>query len=560
MKKFLFATSALAILCGATQAQAVVLAAHAGITAYNGPATCIACHPTQATNMLNSLHMKWSGPTPELTNAPTQNLGKAVKGINSFCTYAMSSGNTCFTCHVRADGNAPHAASANDVDCLMCHNDTYQRKFTMDPTKTQTVTNVLGQIKTYIFGLTDASGNFFTEPNYAAMPVGTTMVDIAKNVHKPTRQSCLRCHATAGGADWTKRGDIGLNTATAATDAQDVHMSPTRGNMTCSACHAVSGHKIGGRGIDLRQTETPDPTCQNCHGTAPHNTGTTTGTKMNRHAASRVACQTCHIKTFGKGGATEMSRDFRIPVWRASQLGGQGGFVGEEIAAANVTPEYRWFDGTSYVYNTGETIAKNADGSITMAKANGKIFDGKAKIVPIKNHKTVMPLLADGRIVPPAILWMFMTGDYNQAVTKGMEAAGMTGTYTYVNANAEMLVTHGVEPKTMAPACATCHGTYSGHNNLMVPFTQLGYHTMPASAKGCTMCHSKKTAGWESMHNTHRSKFACTGCHSATPLGLKSPTSTLCKSCHSLETASSASVHARHLQQGKACTVCHIMP
>jgi len=46
MKKFLFATSALAILCGATHAQAVVLPGHANITAYNGPSTCLACHPT----------------------------------------------------------------------------------------------------------------------------------------------------------------------------------------------------------------------------------------------------------------------------------------------------------------------------------------------------------------------------------------------------------------------------------------------------------------------------------------------------------------------------------
>jgi len=554
MKKFLFAASALAILCGATQAQAVVLAVHAGITAYNGPATCIACHPTQATDMLNSLHMKWSGPTPELTNAPNQNLGKAVKGINSFCTYAMSSGNTCFTCHVRADGNAPHSPSVNDVDCLMCHNDTYQRKFTMDPTKTITVTNVLGQIKTYIFGLTDASGNYFTEPNYAAMPAGTTMVDIAQNVHKPTRQSCLRCHATAGGADWTKRGDIGLNTATAATDTQDVHMSPTRGNLTCSACHAVSGHKIGGRGIDLRQTETPDPKCTDCHGTAPH----TITVKMNVHAAGQVACQTCHIRTFAKGGATEMSRDFRIPVWRASQLSGQGGFVGEEIAVSNVKPEYRFFDGTSYVYNTDETIAKNADGSITMAKANGTIFDGKSKIYPIKNHKSIMPLLADGRLVPPAILWMFMTGDYNQAVTKGMEAAGMTGSYTYVTANAEMLINHGVEPKTMAPVCADCHGTLKGHNDLMIPFTALGYHELPTSAKGCVMCHSKKSLGWQQYHDKHRSALKCYACHSKTPVGLKSATSTLCQTCHVLRTGTSQVVHKTHLPLGKACTDCHV--
>ncbi len=556
MKKFLFAASALAILCGVTQAQAVVLPAHAGITSYNGPSTCIACHPVQAQDMLNSLHMKWSGPTPELTNAPNQTLGKAVKGINTFCTYAMSSGNTCFICHVRADGNAPHAPSVNDVDCLMCHSDTYMRKFTMDPTKTLTVTNILGQIKTYIFGLTDADGNFFTEPNYAAMPAGTTMVDVAQNVHKPTRKSCLRCHATAGGADWTKRGDIGLNTS-APTDTQDVHMSTTRGNLTCSSCHAVSGHKIAGRGIDLRQTEASDPKCTDCHGTAPHSSSTT-GTNMNRHAAGQVACQTCHIKTFGKGGATEMSRDFRIPVWNPAQLGGQGGFIGEEVKASNVKPEYRFFDGTSYVYNVGETIVPNADGSYTMARANGKIFDGKSKIVPIKNHKTIMPIMADGRMVPPAILWMFMTGDYNQAVQKGMEAQGMTGSYTYVNANAEMLVTHGVDPKTLAPKCAECHGTLNGHNNLMVPFTSLGYHELPTSAKACTMCHSKKSLSWESAHSKHRSKLKCWTCHSKTPVGLKSPTSTLCKTCHSLESASSASVHKKHLPKGYVCTTCHV--
>jgi len=171
-----------------------------------------------------------------------------------------------------------------------------------------------------------------------------------------------------------------------------------------------------------------------------------------------------------------------------------------------------------------------------------------------------MPILADGRLVPPAILWMFMTGDYNQAVTKGMEAAGMTGSYTYVNANAEMLVTHGVEPKTMAPKCAECHGTMAGHNNLMIPFTALGYHELPTSAKGCTMCHSKQTLTWQGAHDKHRDKVKCWACHSKTPVGLKSATSTLCKTCHSLKTASSQTVHKEHLSHNYVCTTCHIMP
>ncbi|MFZ5774063.1 MAG: hypothetical protein ACOY3Z_01065 [Thermodesulfobacteriota bacterium] len=558
MKKVLFTASALAVvLGGASQAQAVVNPAHAGITAYNGPSTCIACHQVEANNMLNTLHMQWKGTTPELTNAPNQQLGKAVKGINTFCTYAMSSGGACFNCHVRADGNAPHAPSVNDIDCLMCHQDTYKRKTTPDPSTAMQVTDYLGQIKTYIFGLRDAQGNYFTEPDYAAMPAGTTMVDLAKNVHKPTRNSCLRCHAKAAGADWAKRGDMGVNTA-APTDSQDVHMSPTRGNMSCSDCHDAGNHKISGRGIDLRQTEAPDPKCSDCHGTAPHTYRNANYTVLNRHASGRVACQTCHIKTFAKGGATEMSRDWMQPTWNQAFCNGQGGYIGHEVKASNVTPEYRWFDGTSYVYNVGETITKNADGSITMAKANGKIFDGKSKIVPIKNHVSeVMPLLADGRVVPPAIMWMFMTGDFHQAVQKGMEDQGMTGPYTLVKANAEMLITHGVEPKSMAPSCASCHGTLTGHNNLMLPFTQLGYHQLASTTvKNCTMCHEQESLSWQGTHDKHRSKFACTACHTTPPTGLVKPTSDLCNDCHSSKTASSQRVHDKHVER-YTCTKCH---
>ncbi|HEX9715681.1 MAG TPA: hypothetical protein VGA28_08325 [Desulfurivibrionaceae bacterium] len=559
MKKFLFATSALAILCGATQAQAVIIPGHEGITSYDGPSTCIACHPTQATDMLNSIHMQWKGTSPELSNAPGQVLGKGVKGMNTFCTYAMSSGGACFNCHVRADGNAPHAPSLNDVDCLMCHSDTYQRKTTPDPSTAMEVTDYLGQIKTYIFGLRDGQGNYFTEPDYALMPAGTTMVDLAKNVHMPTRKSCLRCHAKAGGGDWTKRGDMGVNTA-APTDAQDVHMSPTRGNLSCADCHAVSGHKLGGRGIDLRATEAPDPKCTDCHGAQPH-TGSTVGTKMNRHAAGQVACQTCHIKTFGKGGATEMSRDWGTPTWNQAFCNGQGGYVGHEVKLSNVTPEYRFFNGTSYVYNVGETITKNADGTVTLAKANGKIFDGSSKLVPIKNHTTTkIALLADGRIVPPAIMWMFMTGDFNQAVQKGMEDQGMTGSYTYVNGNAEMLLTHGVEPKTMAPSCATCHGTLKGHNNLMIPFTALGYHELPTLVKSCSMCHTKKSFSFERTHDKHREPLNCNACHTKTPTGLIKPTTDLCNDCHEQRTGTYQTVHKSHLKLKKVCTDCHTMP
>ncbi len=166
----------------------------------------------------------------------------------------------------------------------------YQRKFISDPDNTVTVSNILGEIKTYVFGKTDEEGNYFSEPDYAKMPEGTTMLKLARTVHKPTRKSCLRCHAKAGGGDWTKRGDMGLSSINPAFE-EDVHMSPEGANLSCAACHAISAHKVGGRGIDLRQTEGETPTCNDCHTITPHSNSI-----VNRHAQNRVSCQVCHIR------------------------------------------------------------------------------------------------------------------------------------------------------------------------------------------------------------------------------------------------------------------------
>jgi hypothetical protein len=198
--------------CSGTSEYTSSISEHLTINSYDGPSTCIACHRSEARDMLDSLHMQWEGPTPDLNNTNGEDFGKANKGINSFCTYAMSSAGACFGCHVRADGNAPHKPGIHDVDCLMCHQDLYQRTFVQDPNNTITVTNVNGETKTYVFGKTDAEGNYISEPAYSKMPAGTTMVELARTVHKPTRTSCLRCHAKAGGGDWTKRGDMGLST------------------------------------------------------------------------------------------------------------------------------------------------------------------------------------------------------------------------------------------------------------------------------------------------------------------------------------------------------------
>ncbi|WP_163339391.1 hypothetical protein [Desulfopila sp. IMCC35008] len=528
--------------------------AHNTIVEYNGPLTCITCHQEEAAEMLDSLHMKWSGPTPNLTNTNGEELGKAVGGINSFCTYAVSSKGACYSCHVRADGNAPHPPEAKDVDCLMCHSDTYQRKFVPDSNNTETVTNIYGETKTYVFGKVDELGNYLTIPDYDKMPAGTDMVNVARTVHVPTSKSCLRCHAKAGGGDWTKRGDMGLSSADPGID-EDFHLSKDGANLSCVNCHADQKHKIAGRGIDLRQTETSTTSCQECHTKSPHQNAT-----LNRHAEGQVSCQVCHIREYAKGGATELSRDWRIPVWNPAFCSGQGGFVGEEIKAANQKPEYVWFDGTSYVYNIGEKITLDERGFLAMAKAHGSPFDGNSSIVPIKRHFSIMPLHESGEIVPPSIMWMFMTGDFDLAVQKGMEEQGMTGNYSLVEADAEMLITHGVDSKDKAPSCTECHNgtgnTPDGYG--ILPFDELGYHQTPETVKSCTLCHSQKSLQWENMHQKHRQlSISCTSCHTSEPTGFVKPQNTLCSSCHENKSWRYDEGHKKHFEKGLTCSSCH---
>ncbi|MHC1745002.1 MAG: multiheme c-type cytochrome [Syntrophobacteraceae bacterium] len=263
-----------------------VQGSHAGrFDSYADASTCLSCHRTQAVQVYNSEHYQWSG---------------KFGAINDFCiypdinmigkltnVYGLTVDGGCLKCHPGLGAKPTKSTNPTDsdlanIDCLVCHAPNYKR--TVDPvTKTK-----------YI-------------PDETAM--GMTILEAAADIQPTTRGTCLNCHTKSGGGDNFKRGDIEEAHRNPPTRAFDVHMSSAAlsgGDMHCTQCHTVSGHKISGRGVDLRVEEGTKPDCVTCHtATPPHS-----NSNINNYHVKRVHCTTCHIPTFAKVAQTDMFRDW----------------------------------------------------------------------------------------------------------------------------------------------------------------------------------------------------------------------------------------------------------
>ncbi len=207
-----------------------------------------------------------------------------------------------------------------------------------------TIPGTNGTLHTIQTVVEDATGFDFM-PDTAKMSI--SVLEAAHTVHLPTRASCLRCHAGAGGSDGGKRGDISTVTANPPL-VSDVHMSPQGGNLSCAACHSAGNHRVMGRGVDMRPSDSPAQlTCAQCHTDRPHGDyNARNGASRDVHAM-RVACQACHIPRFAKDKSTEMERDWSHAEFSMAACRGQGGWLPSEVRATNVVPTYAWFDGTS---------------------------------------------------------------------------------------------------------------------------------------------------------------------------------------------------------------------
>lgn len=491
--------------------------AHASISEYLGPETCIGCHETQALEVHGSVHYQQTGMTPNVTNIDG-NAGKSEEAFNTYCGSIRTSPIfTCAGCHV-GNGLAPTQEATqeqlNNIDCLMCHQNDYAR-IGAPPYEDVVVVGPDGKPTTISIPVEET---FRFMPDESKMNI--SILEAARTVHPTTRKTCLRCHAGASGSDGGKRGDISSVTVDP-PKSSDIHMSSHGEDLRCADCHDADNHRVFGRGLDLRPNDHPKMlTCARCHSEQPHSEGRRRVSTLDTHA-NRVACQTCHIPKFAKDISTELVRDWTHPHFSSTACGGRGGWVPDEVRASNVIPSYKWFDGSSEVYILGQIPKENSDGEKAFGIPNGDVNSDMAKIYPMKEHRSLSAQHdATGVMIPHSTYTFFTTSSFDAAVRVGMEEEGLEGSYTLVNVHTYQTINHGVEDDDNALSCGECHSSYNSRGTPRMDLAnELGYELKGPKREVCTQCHSREEdEGFEKVHKQHvkEERIECSSCHNFT--------------------------------------------
>ncbi len=467
---------------------------------FEGTKTCLACHAAEAADVHASVHYQWKGDASEAVNLPQGPAGK-LGGINDFCIYpdinwigrlTNVSGQTvdggCAKCHPglgEKPDASPTQAQLENIDCLICHSDSYKRKT----------------------GWVDGSLRFV--PDTERMSV--SLLEAARHITRPTNDSCLNCHTKAGGGDNFKRGDLSEGSRTASRDL-DVHLASTAAGgagLSCTDCHVTRDHRIAGRGTDLRPRDSDRQVgCTECHSDAPHQRW-----DIDKHTA-RVDCTVCHIPEFARETATDMDRRWDLPgVLHPST----GLYEPHMEMMKGVTPVYRFSNGLSRFYIFGEPAEAGPGGRVEMAVPEGSIQDVGAKIHAFKRHQATQPMdPVSRRLLPLKIGIFFQTGDVDRAVEEGVGAVGWQyNGHEYVETERYMGLFHEVAPKERALTCSNCH--YGGTR---LDFDSLGY-TPKTEYNGkplCVACHEDESDDLEhgvftDVHRIHTRRFDCSRCH-----------------------------------------------
>ncbi|PLX36541.1 MAG: cytochrome C [Hyphomicrobiales bacterium] len=434
---------------------------------------CLSCHTEAAKQVHKSIHWTWDYTHPKTG----QKLGKK-NVINAFCGNIASNEPRCTSCHVGYGwkDNSFDFTSEQNVDCLACHDTTGD----------------------YVKWPTNAGHPLYeplTKNGKTFMPPDLTK--IAQKVGMPGRANCGACHFNGGGGDAVKHGDLD-SSLTHPTKALDVHMAEDGPNFACSACHVSDQHIWPGSRYDTLAKDTGGTgkpgqrrdvaSCESCHSDQPHKGVNLEAIKLNGHT-DKVACQTCHIPAFARGGvATKTYWDWSTagklkdgkPYSEENEKGLhtymsiKGTFEWEE----NVTPYYAWFDGQVQYTTADETI--DPENVVEINKIAGNATDGKSRIWPFKkmrgrqaydagtNHLVYNHVFGKD----DTALWTNL--DWEKAIAAGQKAVGreFSGKYGFVDTAMYWPITHMVAPKEDALKCGECHakdGRLAGVTGVYMP-------------------------------------------------------------------------------------------
>lgn len=425
---------------------------------------CLSCHTQADDQLMHSIHFNW-----DYQSDSGQTLGKS-NVINAFCGNVAGNEARCTSCHAGYGwddmSKTPQEAKV-EPDCLVCHDRSGQYTKTatgaghppLDPVKpgTKTITGALA----WAVDLTKA----------------------AQSVGMPGRDNCGNCHFYGGGGDNVKHGDLSSALYAPAKEV-DVHMSPDGLNFTCSTCHVEDKHNWAGSRYDTLAKDvvgTGKPgavrtaaTCESCHDSDPH-PANIKGLKLNDHT-DKLACQSCHIPEFARGGVATKTKWDWSTAGRMSPEGKpmhEDNFIQSDGKALHtylstkghfdygedVVPHYAWFNG-HVEYATGEVIDPN--GVVEVNRLNGQPGAADSRIWPFKRmegrqaYDTDSLKLAYSHVWGPTTDTAFWTNfDWSKAIEAGMKAAGQeySGNFDFVDTHMYWPITHMVAPASDALDC-----------------------------------------------------------------------------------------------------------
>lgn len=422
---------------------------------------CLGCHTEASKQLHRTKHWNW-----QFTNPDTGQLVGKRTIINNFCLAIASNLPRCTSCHIGygwKDDSFDFAAE-DKVDCLVCHDTTGRyRKF---PT---------------------AAGH----PNYRekTFPKGSGKVwkvvdlaEVARSVGKSRRANCGACHFYGGGGDGVKHGDLD-SSMTNPNRELDVHMGVDGLDFGCSECHTADGHDVKGsrynivakdtHGVDIPgRDDHSRATCESCHGSTPHRA--TVNDKVNHHT-DKVACETCHIPRYARGGVpTKLWWDWSTagkkdadgkPIKLKNDLG-QVTYVTKKGSfewGEDLIPEYAWLSGDVRYKQLDEVI--DPAQVVDLNTFSGAYDDPGARIWPFKVMRGRQPY--DKQRNRLVLLHLFgkdrpaywQSYDWNQAIAAAMkqQQAEYSGEYGFIDTAMYWPLAHMVAPKEQSLACRDCH-------------------------------------------------------------------------------------------------------